>query len=53
MYATYEDACEATISREQMWRECARHGLDPRDLVSDLGDHDNYSGKAILDWLGY
>jgi hypothetical protein len=57
MYS-YEDIFESddeeiTVTREQMWRECARHGSDPRELVAELGDHDSYSAKAVLFWLGW
>lgn len=49
----YQEAMDATVSREQMWRECARHGCDPLDLIAELGDHDTYRGADVLAWLGY
>lgn len=56
-YTTYEDACDATVSRAEAKAEIQRHDLGTDDawaeFVADHGDHEEYSGKVVLDWLGY
>lgn len=56
-YTTYEDACYATVSRVQAKAEIQRHGLGLEDawaeFVAEHGDHEQYSGKMVLDSLGY
>ncbi|MCZ8254668.1 MAG: hypothetical protein O9327_03150 [Polaromonas sp.] len=55
MYETYEDACEATVSRAQAQQEIARHDVDGgfEQFLLDVGDQPVYRGKQVLDWLGY
>ena len=55
MYDNYSDACDATVTREQAQREINRHGcLDGWKLfLTEAGDKPTYTGKEVLDWLGY
>ena len=53
MYDNYDDACEATITQNQAIREIHKHGMYKADFFAACGEHDEYSGKVILDWLGY
>lgn len=49
----YSEACEVTISRDQAIKEIRKHSLNPSDFLFEVGVKDNYSGKEVLDWLGY
>jgi tRNA1(Val) A37 N6-methylase TrmN6 len=51
----YEDACEATVTREEARREIARHNIDGtfEDFLAEVGDRAEYSGDEVLGWLGY
>ncbi len=51
----YEDACEATVSREEARREIDRHDCDGGfdAFLADVGDKPEYTGAEVLDWLGY
>lgn len=55
MYSSYEDACEALVSREQAKAEIARHEVDGgfEQFLQDVGDRRSYLGREVLDWLGY
>lgn len=53
MYQTYEDACEAEISRKRAKREVERHNTKWTEFLEDIGDKKIYTGREILDWLGY
>ena len=53
MYDNYDDAAGATITRRQAMQEVVKHNLYWTDFVHDCGDHSTYSGRVILDWLGY
>jgi hypothetical protein len=53
MYTTYEDAAEATISRQQAIREVKKHHSNVEEFFAEVGEKAEYSGKEVLDWLGY
>ncbi len=53
MYTTYEDACEATISRKRAQRAIAEHSGEWEEFVQAAGDKDEYSGQEVLAFLGY
>ena len=58
---TYDEACETTLTRSQVIAEILDHNLSPSDFFYDTYDKSNvwkhlkdeYSGKELLDWLGY
>jgi hypothetical protein len=53
-FRTYEDACEATVSQVEAAAEVAKHDdADFSEFLEDVGDKLEYTGKEILDWLGY
>ncbi|TFL14052.1 hypothetical protein CSC67_07740 [Pusillimonas caeni] len=52
-FDNYEDACDATLSRERAIAEVERHALNVDDFLSEVGDKPAYTGKEVLDWLGY
>lgn len=49
----YYEACDAEITRQEAIREIKKHGLDPTEFFTDVGDKEEYIGQEILDWLGY
>ena len=51
----YEEAVEATVTREEARREIARHDIDGtfNDFLAEVGDRAEYRGQEVLDWLGY
>lgn len=55
MFRTYEDACEAEVTREEARLEVARHDVDGgfELFLQEVGDRETYSGQEVLDWLGY
>lgn len=53
MYTSYEDAAEATVTKEQARREIEKHGCDWVEFLSEVGDKSEYRGAEVLDWLGY
>lgn len=52
---TYEEAIEATVTRDEAQREIAKHDVEGgfAAFIRDVGDKAEYSGKEVLDWLGY
>lgn len=52
-FEDYEAACDATLSRERAIAEVERHALNVDDFLSEVGDKPAYTGKEVLDWLGY
>ena len=52
-FDNYEDASEATLSRERAIAEVERHALNVDEFLSEVGDKPAYTGKEVLDWLGY
>ena len=53
MYDTYQDACEATLTQEQVKRELKKHFTSWEDFVADVNEKTEYLGQEVLDWLGY
>ena len=58
MYDNYEDACEAVLTKARVLKFVGEHGgTDPslfvQQFVNEIGDHEYYLGKVVLDWLGY
>lgn len=51
----YEEACEATVTREEARREIARHDCDGGfdAFLAEVGDRATYNGSEVLGWLGY
>lgn len=50
----YEDAVEATVTREEARREIDKHDCDGWDaFIADVGDKPEYDGAEVLGWLGY
>lgn len=50
---TYDEAIEATVSAREAQIEIEAHGLNWTDFLADVGERATYSGKDVLDWLGY
>jgi hypothetical protein len=50
---TYEDAVQALIARDVAVAEILDHDCDPVEFFTDCGDRDSYTGREILNWLGY
>lgn len=50
---SFEEACEATVTRDEAAREIRAHGVDPREFFDEAGEHPTYSGTVVLAWLGY
>ena len=50
----YDSAEGLTISRERAIAELRKHGVqDFKEFFQDLGDKEEYSAQAVLQWLGY
>lgn len=41
------------VSRAAAIREVTRHGCVVADFLHDLGEREQYSTRAVLEWLGY
>lgn len=50
---TYQEAIESTVSRAEAIAEIKRHGIDPAEFLSEIGDYPEYAGADVLAWLGY
>jgi hypothetical protein len=50
---TYDEATEATVTKLEALAEIEAHGINPEEFLEELGNHDIYSGAAVLVWLGY
>lgn len=53
---TYEEAIEATVSRNDVLRELRRHYMTAEEIdqfFADCGDKAEYCGADVLGWLGY
>lgn len=50
---TYEQAIEATVTRDEALAEIAAHGIDFSEFVEEYGDREEYEGADVLGWLGY
>ncbi|AEC18777.1 hypothetical protein PT7_0237 [Pusillimonas sp. T7-7] len=52
-FDNYEAACNATLSRSRALAEVQRHALNVEEFLREVGDKPAYTGKEVLDWLGY
>lgn len=51
---SHDEALKATVSKSEAKREIARHDCEGwAAFVSDVGDREAYSGREVLEWLGY
>jgi hypothetical protein len=55
---TYAEAQVATITRKEALAELTLHGfeadsVDVLEFFNALGDKPTYSGRDVLNWLGY
>lgn len=52
---SFEDAMDADldVTKTEAMEEVKRHKLDAFDLFNELGDHETYKARAVLEWLGY
>lgn len=56
---SYNEACEARVSRREAERELARHGWTWEGLRAETGEEPKagrdgmYKGADVLGWLGY
>lgn len=50
---TYDEAIAATVSRAEALSEVRKHGIAPAEFLEEVGDKPEYTGKEVLDWLGY
>ena len=53
MFTDYDEACDAVLTAPEAKREIDAHGLSWYDFRQDVGFSPVYSGKEVLDWLGY
>ena len=48
-----DEADEIGLTPEQAKRVVLKHGLAWSDFIADVGEKELFSGKEVLDWLGY
>lgn len=48
-----DDAYETGLTAEQAKRVVLKHGASWSDFIADIGEKELFSGKEVLDWLGY
>ena len=54
MYSDYEEACAAVLTATQARRVVEdEHGCSWPEFRRDVGESPSYTGKEVLDWLGY
>lgn len=55
MCLTYDDAMdeETEVFRAEVVLECKNRGLDPAELIAELGDHPVYKSRDVMIWFGY
>lgn len=49
----YDEACEATVSRQEATLELKAHGVSFHEFALERGDRDEYYGYEVLNFLGY
>ena len=49
----YEEAIEATVTKQEAKKEIELHYLRFSDFVLDHGNFETYKGNDVLKWLGY
>jgi len=50
---TSQEARNETFTRREALAIIDEHGADWDEFLVDVGSHVDYSGKDILNWLGY
>lgn len=52
---TYLESAEGlTISKRRAVQELRKHGVTcSGEFFNDMGDHEEYEAKKVLEWLGY
>ena len=55
---TYQEAQDSTVTRKEALKELELHGfkadsVDVLEFFNDHGDKPTYSGRDVLNWLGY
>ena len=49
----YDEACEAIVTRREVFWELEDHGASFLEFAAEYGDKEEYVGKDVLDFLGY
>ena len=49
----YLDDYNIRVTRLEALIEIEIHGINPKEFLEEMGDHDTYAGAAVLAWLGY
>lgn len=49
----YLDDYSIRVTRLEALIEIEIHGINPKEFLEEMGDHDTYAGAAVLAWLGY
>lgn len=44
---------ETVVTRSEALHECRRHGIDPDEMLAELGDSAQYASVEVMRWLGY
>lgn len=44
---------EVVVSHSEAIAEVVKHGIDPNEFLLEMGYLDEYSARAVLEWLGY
>lgn len=50
---TFDDAVESTGTREEAINEVILHYGTSEEFLIEVGDKPEYSGREVLEWLGY
>lgn len=52
---SYEEATlpDTTITQAQALRELKLHSANVQEFFAEVGEKAEYSGKEVLNWLGY
>lgn len=53
MYQDFDEACEATVTRQEAINEINKHKADLQEFFNKVGNKDLYKGSEVLFWLGY
>lgn len=49
----YDEAIEVVVSRTEARREIEKHCCSWSEFLAEVGNREEYTGKEVLDWLGY
>jgi len=50
---SYDEAMAVMVTRREARLEIVEHNLEWCDFINDCGDLPEYTGEAVLAWLGY